>query len=476
MRVAAVALVTCVFCPFTVPCAQAEGLDSKQLLQRLRSAEQRISELEISQTGFGWSSNESAGGSAEPANDKLIFNDLETERYSPRFYVGYERGFLISPIDERATPFEIKVNGRMQFRYVGFSRDRDIFRNRGGVVPVASSSAFEIERGRLGFRGFFYDPKLGYFINIDADTDDNHRAIFYDFWVSYAFSEACELYVGKRKVPGSYDWMESSMSTRFADRSMSTTFFRPDCSLGVWVAGKPTDQLHFQVAVVNGFNTLDLTVAEVDDQFAYAAMVYWDPLDDVGSGYSDLEHHDNLAIRVGNAFTYANQDGADDGSPTRESRFARLSDGTLLTNSGALIPGVTVNEFDVYLHSVFLTAEWCGFSFNAECFARWLQNFGTSEGLPLPHSGLFDSGFYAEFGYMLIPQKVEINAPISQVDGLFGDAWEYVGGVNWFINGTSSRLMRRFSMTTPPAIPAQILKSDRMEYCAGPNIRRHSDC
>lgn len=406
-----------------------EPASAQNLLERLEAAEKRIVELE---------------------SGNLSKDDLPT---APDWTVGYDMGFFIRPTDKDEHPFELKINGRMQFRYVGFSRDSDTFLNRSGVVPVASRSDFEIERARLEFRGFFYDPKLEYYVNIDADTDDNHRAVFHDFWINYEFSKAFDLHVGKGKVPGSYEWLESSTSTRFADRSLATTFFRPDRSVGVWATGELADGLHYHAMIANGFNTTDLEPEDVDDQFAYSTMLYWDPWGDVGSGYSDLDYHENLVIRVGNAFTYADQNAADDGDPTAEERYARLSDGTPLITPGALAPGVTVNAFDTYLYTVFLTGKYRGFSFNAEYYARWLQDFGTKEGLPLPDAALFDSGFYADMGYMIIPKTLELNGRISQVDGLFGDAWEYAGGVNWFINGTHRHKLT-FDVTVLDGSPA----------------------
>lgn len=386
--------------------------ETPHLLERLEAAERRIVELE---------------------SGKLSQDDLPK---APDWTVGYDGGFFIRPTDNQEHPFELRINGRMQFRYAGFRRDSDTFLNRSGVVPVASRSDFEIERARLEFGGFFYDPELQYYINIDADTDDNHRAVFHDFWINYAFSEAFDLHVGKGKVPGSYEWWESSTTTRFSDRSMATTFFRPDRSLGVWATGELADRLRYHAMIANGFDTTDLDPDDVDDQFAYSTMLYWDPWGDVGFGYSDLDYHENPVIRIGNAFTYADHNAADDGDPTAEERFARLSDGTRLITPGALAAGVTVNDFDAYLYSVFLTGKYRGFSFNAEYYARWLQDLGTKQGLPLTHGALFDSGFYADAGYMMISKTLELNGRISQVDGLFGDAWEYAGGANWFINGT----------------------------------------
>lgn len=433
--------------------------DFDSLLRRLEANERRTRQLEAALgipadggalrhhggAGWGHSGIAPAGSncqdcdkeaSAACSSETAEKDDEDGESELSNFYVDYDGGFVIRPRNEKETPFELQVNGRMQFRHVGFKRDRKTFANRGGVVDVESRNDFEIERGRLEFRGFFYDPRLEYFINIDADTDDNHRAIFHDFWVNYEIHEALDVHVGKAKVPGSRDWLNSSTRLRFNDRSMGTTFFRPDRSVGVWAVGELAEGLHYHAMVSNGFDTTNLEPDDVDDLFVYSGMMWWEPLGELGRGYTDLDGYHDVVLRIGHAFTYGNQNEDFDGSPTpEESRVARLSDGTPLVAPGALAPGVSVNDFDVQLYTIFLLAKYRGLSVNAEYYFRWLNNFGTTGG-PIPHSVLYDDGFYADVGCMVIPERLEIMGRISQVDGLFGDAWEYAAGFNWFIDGT----------------------------------------
>ena len=142
-------------------------------------------------------------------------------------------------------------------------------------------------------------------------------------------------------------------------------------------------------------------------------------------------------IRVGNSFTHASQKPFDDGTIRAEQMFARLSDGTVLTESGALAPGVIVNEFDTYLYAVDLAAKYRGWSAHGEYFFRWLNDFSTDGGA-IPYTDLYDDGFYVDVGVMLIKQKLELVGRISAVDGFFGDAREYAAGINLYINGDHS--------------------------------------
>lgn len=87
--------------------------------------------------------------------------------------LGYDGGFYFNPDDPEKDPYSMKLNGRMQFRYIGFARSEPTWTNSAGtVLPINNRSDFEIERGRLSFKGFILDPDLQYFINFDFDTDD----------------------------------------------------------------------------------------------------------------------------------------------------------------------------------------------------------------------------------------------------------------------------------------------------------------
>jgi hypothetical protein len=352
------------------------------------------------------------------------------------FEVGYEKGFVFQPVDPQTTPFKLRVTGRMQFRHSLFRREDERYvDNTGDVINVRNRNDFEIERGRLTFDGFALLPQLGYYINLDFDTDDEHNVIIHDFWVDYVFSDAFILYAGKAFVPGSREWLMGSTTTRFSDRSLATTFFRPDRSLGIWAIGEPLTGVYYRTMLANGFNTTDLTSTDIDNNFAWASSAWWDAFDNFGSGWSDLEWHEQLAIQTGLSFTIASQEGKDaDGQPDAEQNFARLSDGTRLVDTGALAPGVTVDEFDLYLFAVDLAAKYYGFSINGEYYFRWIDDL-KADG-PLPLNDFFDHGFYVEGGYMVIPKRLELSLRTSHVFGRFGDdGAEYGGAVTWFILG-----------------------------------------
>jgi hypothetical protein len=353
--------------------------------------------------------------------------------------VGYDAGFYLRPKDPVRAPYEMVVNGRMQFRYVGFAREREFWVNSAGdVIPISNANYFEIERGRLSFSGFMLDEKLEYFINLDFDTDDADRVIMHDFWVNYEFSRAFDVYLGKSFVPGSRDWLNGALTTRFADRSLATSFFRPDRTNGIWVQGEPFDRRYYRMMLGDGFNTFGLQPVpeQIDDNFVYAVSLWADLGEGTyGRGYSDLKWHERLVAEVGTSFTFARDEGpGPTGEPRIEQNFIRLADGTNINTPGALAPGVVVNNFDIALWAVDAAWKWRGFSANGEYYFRQLSNIsGTG---PLPIRLIYNHGYYLEGGYMLIPDRFEVNARTSQIYGAYGPSREYAGGVNWFPKGS----------------------------------------
>lgn len=356
--------------------------------------------------------------------------------FALRYFCDYDNGFVIRPFNRETHPFELTINGWIQFRHVAFAPDVETWTNNAGVtLPVLNRNKFDVERARLIFSGFALTPDLTYFLQFDGDTDGRETVDFFDYWWGYRFGKGLQLQLGKRKVPGSRQWLLGARSTRFIDRPMANDFFRPDRSVGLFAVGDIGETFHYEAMAGNGIRTSNLGAAEIDDKFAFAGTAYWDPLGSFGGQIVDFDGSERPLARIGSSFTYGPQSGLAGGIPLSESDFVRLTDGTRLTEPGALAPGVTISEFDVYLLSVDAGAKWRGWSVNAATFFRWLQNIaGTGA---LPDGQLFQRGFYVEGGTFLIPRRLDVNVRYSQIDGLFGNAAELAAGFNWYPTDTS---------------------------------------
>ena len=358
------------------------------------------------------------------------FDEDEKLFKEQRYLVEFDDGLAILPVQPERDPFSLTINGRIQFRHHAFARGAETWTDNAGVTrAIRNRNAFDVERARLSIEGFVLDERLTYFLNLDGDTDDGHAVTFFDYWGAWQATDWLQFQVGKRKAAAVRQWLLSSGRTRLVDRPVANDFFRPDRVLGVFAIGDLGEFGRFECMVSNGYDAADLTNEETDNRFTFAATGYLDPWGEYGEEIVDFDVVADPVVRLGHSFVFSPQ-GGDNGAPFPETGFARLTDGTQLTQIGALAPGVTVSAFDAYLYAVDAAWKWRGWSLNAEAFLRWLEEI---EGdAPLPLTSLFQHGFYVEGGVFLIPQTFDFNARYSQVNGRFGDFSEYAAGCNWY--------------------------------------------
>lgn len=346
----------------------------------------------------------------------------------------FKKGVVLQSLDQSA-PFEMKINARMQFRYTQFSRNQKsgVF-DDGTSYQIRDRSDFEIERGRLSFEGYALDPKLRYYINLDFDTDDNHDVKAHDFWFEYAYLPEHSIFAGKAFVPGSREWIDGSTSTHLIDRSMATSFFRPDRSLGVWAIGDLAEKWKYRAMVSNGFKTTDLESDEIDNDFTYALSLWGDLMGEYGKGRADLEQHQDLAVRVGTSFTYSPIQANPDAEPTGEADAVRMSNGKKLDSEGAYQDGLTITDYDLYLYAVDLSAKYQGFSINSEAYFRNITNIAGD--MMVGDDSFTDKGAYVDVGYMIVPQTFEAVYRYSFINGDRSDSTENAFGVNYYVDGS----------------------------------------
>jgi len=373
------------------------------------------------------------------------------------FYASYDRGFVIRPFNQKQNPFELKTTGWIQFRHHAFARDVSTWTDSAGVTrPVRNRNAFDIERARLAFAGTALDSRSTWFLQLDGDTDGSHAVDFFDYWWAWRFSDSFQLQVGKRKVPGSRQWLLGARRTRFIDRPVANDFFRPDRTVGLFGVGKIGDTGHYEIMAGNGHSTSNLPNSRTDNKFTFAASNYFDPLGAFGGRLTDYSHTETPLMRLGHSVVVSPQSSGVTGT-TGELAFLRLSDGTPLSQNGALAAGAMASQFDVYLYSLDAAVRYRGFSLNAEAYMRWIEDIQGSA--PLPVSQLFQSGFYVEGGYFLIKKKLDLNLRYSQVSGSAGDASEVAVGLNWFPL-KSHRMKISFDVTRLDGSPLQNASSD----------------
>lgn len=380
------------------------------------------------------------------------------------FGVTYDNGFVIVPENPNRTPFSLKINSQNMVRYDGFSRDAAFWTDSAGnQVPIFNTSSFQIPRGRLIFSGTAILPKLSYLLNIDYNTVNNNPIGFRAYELGYQFHRALGVYVGQTKVPGTREWLESGFAAlEGPDRTMATTFFRPSLSQGIWLLGEPLPRLYYRTMVSNGFNTLNLRPVQLNNNFCWSGSSWWEPWGNFGSGYADFEAHATPVVRLGTSYTVSHGQGSQSASDAVENSSVRLSDGTLLTQTGAFAPGVTLTSYDISLAAIDLAFKYRGWSLSTEWFAQNL--FALTGDGPLPIQSTQAYGGFLQGGYFVIPQRVELYSRASYVTGSFGSGSEVAGGLSWFIVPGKSNLRYTFDTAWLNHSPAD---QNRTGFVAG---------
>ncbi len=344
------------------------------------------------------------------------------------FDVGYDSG-IYWRLQRVNDSFELKTNVRLQFRLISFSRNQDTWTdNAGNVRPIEDRRNFDIERFRFILSGHAFTPQLKYFVQFDGDTDSQHVVSILDGWFAWHFSDSLEVQFGKRKVSSTRNWMLGAFDTRLVDRPFSNEFFRPSRTTGIWLISDPSPTAHYEFMIGQGYNTEGLTPAELGNNFAIGGTAWWDVVGSYGPARpTDFEWHDDLAVRIGSSLVSSKE--GTPGQLLEETDFLRLTDGTRITEPGALAPGVTVSGFDVTLATVDTAFKYRGWSANAEYFWRTITHLQTDQ--PVPRVGL-QHGFYIEGGYFIAPQLFEVNSQIAYVNGRQGSTTSFTAGFSYF--------------------------------------------
>ena len=354
------------------------------------------------------------------------------------FDAGYDNGMFLK-LQENNDSFELKANFRTQFRLVSFSRNDDTWTDNAGVVrPVEDRQNLELARARLVFSGHAFTPKCRYFMQMDGNTDSGTAVSLIDAWTAWQFSDTFQIQAGQRKVPGGRNWLLGAFDTRLADRAFSNEFFRPSRTTGVWFVGDPTEDAHYELMVGQGFSTQGLSPSETGNNFAVGGSAWWDVVGQYGAARpSDFEIHNDPAVRIGSSWVTSSE--GTPGSQSVEADFLRLTDGTRLTDTGALAPGATVEAFDVTLLAIDAAFKYRGWSANGEYFWRSVTDLKAN--LPVPDVGL-QQGLYVEGGFFVLPQQLELNSQFAYVTGKLNSTSSYATGFSYY-----PRKSQNFKMT-----------------------------
>ncbi len=355
-------------------------------------------------------------------------------KYIPATDIAPPKGLLLYQ-SARGFPLSVAMSGFMQLRWLEFARSATSWTNSAGTtLPINNINTFNLNRVLLAFSGHVADERLVYRMALFGTSDMGVRSAFVPLGtVGWEFSEAVTLAGGVTIVPSSREWVDGQPWTVGVDRSMSNTFFRPGYSPGVFAVGSLFDKaVSYQAGVWNAIDGGQAGVLRRGTSMAWAGNTWWEPLGPFGLGYSDMETHEDPAIRVGMSGTYAKTQAIIFPGLNPEDTIVRLSDGTPLAFPNALGPNSQLRQYAFQLATVDAGWKYAGWAVNFEYYFRLLDNFvgrGTFE-----RSSIYDHGGLGYVSWCFVPRTFEVYGRSSALTGPYGTGQEYGGGFNWYVN------------------------------------------
>lgn len=343
------------------------------------------------------------------------------------------RGFLVGRNDAG----ELTLSAYALVRYLNQMPGEDTFTDHlGREQTVNGRNDIYPHRVLVWLKGWVGNPKLVYTITLWTVNTTDQDAIFGN--IGYQFSPRFNLYAGINGLPGTRSLQGSHPYWLGHDRVMADEFFRPFFASGVFAQGEALPGFFYNVMAGNSNSALGIKATQLDRRFTTAGSVWWMPTTkEFGprGGYGDWEQHERVATRFGLSTTDSREQRFTDSvTGSSGNSTIRLADSLNAFDSGALAPGVTVQQLDFRVLSFDAGLKYKGLFLQTEVYHRWLDNF-IADG-PLPVTSILDRGFYVQGSYYVIPRKLEIYGVTSQIfgdeDAGFGHSDEYGGGFNFY--------------------------------------------
>ena len=185
--------------------------------------------------------------------------------------------------------------------------------------------------------------------------------------------------------------------------------------------------------VGNNLSSLGIKAAQLTRNMSTSGSLTWMPTTgEFGprGGNGDFEWHDKLATRFGISFCHSRENRFNNtGTPSPDNTQVRMSDGVLFFETGALAPGVTVQEANYDMLSIDLGMKYKGFALHTEFYNRNLSDMDTDG--PVPYTSIRDKGYSIQALYMIVPKTLCVYGVHTKlIDEFNRNPWEAGGGVN----------------------------------------------
>jgi hypothetical protein len=339
------------------------------------------------------------------------------------------KGFTVASTDQGALAISLYA----LWRYLNqLPVEQTYFDHLGNLRRVNTRNDLQLHRVLLTALGWIYLPQLTY--SATAWSVNSTGSVAVVGTISYQFSKELRLTGGIGGLPGTLSLLGSHPYWLGTDRFLADDYFRPGFTGGLWADGQLARGLHYRAMVGNTISQLGITAGKLTRYLATSASLWWMPTTgEFGprGGYGDYEYHQNLASRLGTSYTHSRENRfAQLSQPSPDNTQIRLSDGTLLFQTGALAPGITLTDATYQLNAFNAGLKYRGGFLQTEIYMRRLNRFTADSIVPVAH--VYDSGWYLTGSYMVLAKRLELFAETSQINGQFNHDAEGIGGLNWY--------------------------------------------
>lgn len=208
--------------------------------------------------------------------------------------------------------FQTTIWGRFQTRFSSAAALQN------GVAPADFESRTAIQRARLGFKGYIYDSKLRYNIELGFSQQDmllelpdgTGQSPILDAYLAWKLHPNLELRFGQDRLPGNRERMATSRHLQFVDRSFASEMFMLDRDIGM--------QLHHTHQLGRAKLREILAASQGDGRsvglqnmggYQYTARIEVLPLGDFANNgqlwYGDLEREPKPRLAIGATADYS---------------------------------------------------------------------------------------------------------------------------------------------------------------------------
>jgi len=304
----------------------------------------------------------------------------------------------------------------------------------GQVVPVVQRQDFQLQKLQFKFLGWVINPKFTYYLWAwtSNPTMGQGAQVVLAGHIDYKFNKYLQLGSGIYSLPGTRSvegnfpfWL--SVDTRL----IGDEFFRPSYTTGINAKGDITGGLRYQAMLANNTSQLGVSSLELNNGLnTFAGALVWEG-GDFGLAWGDFENHRKLASRLGAHFNRSHETAqSQPGTETIENTQIRLGDGTIVFTPNIFGPGTQVTALDWKMACTDVGFKYHGFSFDAEYYWRWLNNFVGPGVAGLPE--IRNYGFQLQASAMAIPKTLQFYTGGSMVLGNLGGGYDTRIGANWF--------------------------------------------